>query len=124
MSQETDLSDGEEKFLRFMKCFRNEVLVKQVKGQSMDQIAARESCIANGYVIFDGSKYSTTLLGRQKLSRIPSAPLIDLVAMKEYERWNGLDHSLDFQTQHDIAARWAQQRDHRFDQRTWTEVET
>lgn len=116
-----DLSAGEERFLRFMNCFRNEVVAEQVKPHLA---AAGESCISNGYVIFDGSKYSTTKLGRQKLSRVPAPPIIDLVAMKEYVAWHGENHALDFWTQHDIAVAWAQQRDHRYDQKTWTEVES
>lgn len=110
-----------ERILRFMDCFRNEVPAKQMRP---NLIAECETCIANGYVSFDGSTYRTTLLGRQKLAGIPVLPLIDLVAMKEYERWNGLDGSLDFQSQHDIAAAWAAQRDFTFDKRTWTEVES
>src|SRR5882672_949853 len=106
-----DLSVGEERFLRFMDCFRNEVAAERVR---QDQIPARDLCIANGYLSFDGSKYSTTKLGRQKLSRIPVLPIIDLAAMKEYERWNGRVHSLDFQTRHDIAVRWSERRDHLF----------
>lgn len=53
----------------------------------------------------------------------PKDRIIDLVAMKEYEAWHGIDHSLGFWTRHDIAVRWAQQRDYQYDKHAWDEVE-
>ena len=107
------LTADEETFLRQIRMWCGRPV--QLEAGTPEQKAARALCVQKGFVTFDGHLYQETALGRAEFAKLPPVRFIDLVAMKEYERWVGTPTGLDFWSRHELATRWAARRDDRFD---------
>jgi hypothetical protein len=109
------LSEAEVRFLRHLETWRGGAKA------SAGRTAGCESALNNGYATFDGEHYHMTRLGKAKLYRAPYDVFINLVAVKEFELWNGRQFS-DFWQRHETAVKWANQRDFDFDRNSWEEL--